>query len=108
MRHSKRKDFRVTDPSGCARLKDVKTGWRQLARGVALSVHQIEEPANFLLGIGRPANFERVLSFPLKKIFDEKKRQPAEVVAMQMAQNNRIDAARIDSSLLQREECRRS
>src|SRR5687768_10513381 len=70
----------------------------------ALAVHQVEDGTSFFFCSRGPSHMQRLFAALLIQKFDEEKRQAAKVIAMQVAQEDDIELARIKSELLEREQ----
>ena len=80
--------------------------WQSFDRRVA-SIHELKESAHPGLCLWRTGDDYGVALGLAVKIVDEKKRQATEVITVKMAENDRIQAARVKTGALHREQGRR-
>jgi len=108
VRHAKRKDADAVDDRFATGHEDVKFGRRKLARLRALAEHPLKQTAHALFGSFRTADVERALARMLVEVVDKEKRQAAVVVAVEVAQKNRVEPSRAEATALHRQERRRA
>src|SRR3989304_7644223 len=72
---------------------------RQLASG-RTAVHQPEKLINLFFSSRRTGDMQGFVAGRLMEKFDEQKRQAAEVIAVEMADKNRVQTARVETCAL--------
>jgi hypothetical protein len=92
MRDPKWKSVDSRDQLGFVRLEDMKANWRKVA-----AVHEPVQFINSFLRTGRASYRQGLIARTLVEIADEKKWQTAKVIAMEVAQKNNIQPARIEA-----------
>src|ERR1700736_4732713 len=62
--------------------------------------HRAHEFPGSLLEVLRTRDYDRMFARTLPQVFEEEKRQPAEMVAMQMADDDRVERVGLDTVAL--------
>src|SRR4051812_11388151 len=104
MRHAKRFDADAGDRLFEPGRQVMELGRRQLAALHALAEHPLKHTADALLCAFGPGDVQRAPARMLVQIIGKEKRQPRRVIAMEMAQENRLEALRAEARSLQRQQ----
>lgn len=104
MRHGEGKYVDAGDVLPLFRLQDEKFNRRQLPFRTAAAVHDAVKLPDALFGPLRTRNRQRVPSRLSIEILDQEKRQTAEMIAVEVAENDRVETPRIESGPLHGEE----